>query len=362
MRYNFVKPTVLLVIGLLVAVNWQVLASAADIHASEDATSTLLAITASVTQGNGYGPIISTPPYAYEPSAVRLGSNNLYVWTCGQFAGQSDVIYLTIFNTDHPTSWQNAVWGPAAVLLPSYAPDAGGACSPSVVYSGSLFRMYYECATRSSPNSHPRICYAVSSDGMNWTKVGVIPVPAAGGNYDAGIYGIGHPSALMYWANTSQTLLYYYDDTSGTQKVEGVILDSNGTGILGGFSTNMAYPAAVKYYPPPNNGMSQAYFVATSNSVCVANACPQSHGEFGIFTSPDGMNFTSTIKMVAPGGSTNVTPPDPPNGSIVTDPGQLIADSDGWIRSYWYEQQVLIGTWSPGTNAYVYVTQFKLHP
>jgi hypothetical protein len=105
-----------------------------------------------VYQGNGYGPILDSPLFDYYPAAVRLHAGDLRVWTCTKHKrnqndlGQ-DAIYVTVFNTDHPTAWQQITYGPAPSLLPGASIDLNGACAPSVVSlpGTTQYRMYYEC-------------------------------------------------------------------------------------------------------------------------------------------------------------------------------------------------------------------------
>ena len=298
------------------------------------------ALAASVNQGNGYGPIIyrGSGGQDYEPSAVLL-SSELRVWTCGMSQQGTDTIFLTILNLAG-----NRVWGPYQVLSnsPGYA-DSQSACSPSVLLVGSEYRMYYECGTTFF---HPSICFAKSPDGMNWMKVGVvIPSPIAPTTSWDGQYGIGHPSAVVDRDNTNLTVLYFYDNTCGPgcQVVRGWLLDNaDGVRKTAQFQTNFLFPMKVKYYLPG------ATYVATSIADSLTNS---DAGWFGIFTSTNGITFT-------PAGGLQV-----PGNTWAEDPGQLVANSDGWIRSDPSVLEVLIGAGQPQWPSTwgVYVRQFGLN-
>lgn len=324
MRSNLFKAMILAFIGLLAAVNG--------------------AVAASVSYVAGYGIIYRNSGQDYEASAMRLGPNDLRVWTCGTQSG-ADTIFLTEFNTDHPTNtYSNRTYGPGQVLY-----DGVSACSPSVLLMGSQFRMYYECATTFY---HPDICFATSPDGINWTKYGALiksPLPPTS-TWD-GRYGIGHPSAVADKDYPSYTVLYFYDSTypnqyGGTGLVRGFVLDSNGRTYLGEFTTNFPYPAKVKYYDPNFTNGHGGFYFATAIGTGFISSIP---GWFGTFSSGDGVTFS-------PAGGLLV-----PNGQLAEDPGQLIANGSGWIQSAPSDLQALIGGGQNQFTAATYVDRFILN-
>jgi len=348
MRSILFKRTILLVIGLLIAVNWAVPASGGDSQSAEDAYSTLLVLTASISSQAGYGPIIYAwgfnPPVAgqqYEASAIRFNSSDLRVWTCGAWNG-GDAIFVTMFNTDQPSGMVNAPNIKGLV----YAQDKSD-CSPSVLYNATdnKFRMYYEC----SPTLYqPNICFATSADGISWSLQKTIlwnPHPANGG------YGFGHPSAVLN-ADQSTTLLYVYDSTYYSNQCPGahgivwlLVLLPDGQTIWKQTPTNLPFAAKVKYYPAWRK------YVATS---AWTGSCTYPDGHwFGVFTSDDGITFTRAGQLLVP---------QVRNEQFGWDPGQLIADGQGWIQTPNTNLQALIGAGPDQFNAQTYMVDFGLNP
>src|ERR671915_853807 len=82
---------------------------------------------ASVSPGSGHGPVINRGGvHDYESSAIRYHSGNLRVWSCTNHEGH-DAIYMTVFNTDHPTSVNNTdyPWPPSLSSWPALLPSPG---------------------------------------------------------------------------------------------------------------------------------------------------------------------------------------------------------------------------------------------
>ena len=87
--------------------------------------------------------------------------------------------------------------------------DGGGVESPSVVYSGSNFSMFY---TGESTDYTPEIGLATSTDGVNWTKH-LAPVLETGGNGTWDSQAVYFPAVI---SNGTGYLMYYtgYNQTT----------------------------------------------------------------------------------------------------------------------------------------------------
>jgi len=131
--------------------------------------------------------------------------------------------------------------------------------------------------------------------------------------------------------------------------VRAFFLDSDGVTYRGQFTTNFLFPAKVKYYDPAFTNGHGGLYVATSAGVNLC-WCSQPAGQFGTFTAPsnNGGYFTSAGGLLVP------------SGQPWWDAGQLVADGDGWIRSYPWDLQALIGVGQNQYTAGVYVRQFGL--
>jgi hypothetical protein len=314
---------------------------------------------ASVTQGGGYGPLIDHPNVPdYEPSVVRYHERDLRVWTCTAYNNQ-DTIFLTIFGTDKPTGPQDIAYGPVPVLRPSPGYwDEAHACSPAVVREpGSHWlRMYYECSKPAALH-HADICLARSDDyGVTWHKVGMIIANPLRDSPGDSRYGIGHTSAVINRQNTNTTILYYWCQAPGCHEMRGRLLGSDGSTYLGEFPTNLPFASKVKYYDPAWTGGKGEFFVATSLAVSINPNDPPVNGKFGVFVAENGYTFRlADPPLVVPG---------PRCGQ---DPGQLVADYDGWIRWPVSNLQALIGAdytlacEKYGPSRGVYLTRFGIN-
>jgi len=80
------------------------------------------------------------------------------------------------WNKQIGTAGANSVLG----LGTTGEPDAKGAAHPHVLKEGGTYRMWYE----GFDGSLWRICYATSSDGINWNKQGIALAPGNSGSLD----------------------------------------------------------------------------------------------------------------------------------------------------------------------------------
>jgi predicted GH43/DUF377 family glycosyl hydrolase len=115
----------------------------------------------------------------------------------------------------HATSFGNVEWEKSytAVLAASSdstAWDSGGVYSPSVLYDGTTYSLWYTGFSKSQ--SSPQIGFATSTDGINWTRWALNPIvsPGTGASWDSA--GVEQPSVIQ----VGQSYLMYYDGFSDT--------------------------------------------------------------------------------------------------------------------------------------------------
>jgi hypothetical protein len=114
------------------------------------------------------------------------------MWYAGWGTGQT-AIGLATFDSGSMT-WKNSA---SPVLSPGSAPawDWAGIVSPSVVFDGTQYRMWY--AAGSDFQGGPGIGMATSPDGVTWTKSASNPVLPPGGPGDADQDGVGSACVLQ---------------------------------------------------------------------------------------------------------------------------------------------------------------------
>ncbi len=86
------------------------------------------------------------------------------------------------YEIHHATSSDGFVWEPLGVVLPQEF-DGGRsvqAYAPSVLWDGQVFRMWYS----GFDGSVTTIRYATSADGTSWQRFGVVLAPLPGGEFD----------------------------------------------------------------------------------------------------------------------------------------------------------------------------------
>lgn len=87
--------------------------------------------------------------------------------------------------------------------------------TPQVVKDGSVWRMYYGGATHDSVTDYIDVCYATSTDGVNWTKSTNNPVIAHSTPTNKWDGRLAQPTGLAQAANGSLLLYYRGKGTSG---------------------------------------------------------------------------------------------------------------------------------------------------
>jgi predicted GH43/DUF377 family glycosyl hydrolase len=256
--------------------------------------------------------------------------------------GMEFVMYIRIAinSTDEiyrGTSTDGAAWtiSPTPVLRtgPSGSWDSSVAFSPSVVWNGTGYMMYYvgSGATNSStyPANFRQIGVAFSSDGINWTKYSGNPVITHGpGGYDAR-YTRG-PSVIfdggaykMWYYGTAQpnyTIPFGASIDLATSS-DGVHWTKYpGNPVFYGFryadnSTSSDYPSVVKV-----NG---TYLMAFSGY----------SADIGYATSTDGISWSfdnqTNVLLTTSGWHTGIVS----NPSVLVDKGRVLLWYDGYDAS-----------------------------
>ena len=151
--------------------------------------------------------------YMTDPYVISL--NLTYnMWYVGRSA--SDPASSEITRIIYATSFNGITWNkwPSSVLAPTINPnswDSASVYSPSVVFDGSVFGMWYSALSQSVAG--PRIGFAKSPDGATWTRSSLNPIlsPGPPGTWDsAGVEQPGVSVVLGY--------MLYYDGFSNTTR------------------------------------------------------------------------------------------------------------------------------------------------
>jgi len=150
--------------------------------------------------------------YLSSPFVVRMNIS-YSMWYTGKSASDPDALQIT--RILYATSFDGITWykRPSAVLSPSTNPqawDSGSVYSPSVIFDGTNFGMWYSGLNGSYAS--PRIGFATSPDGATWNTSAVknpILTPGSQGSWD--MAGVEQPSVVV-----GNGFMLYYDGTSGS--------------------------------------------------------------------------------------------------------------------------------------------------
>ena len=141
------------------------------------------------------------------PYVIQVGSSFKMWYTCFNPLLSSDSIC-------YATSSDGMSWAKQSspVLQPAPGWETGNLYSPSVIYDGTVYGMWYTGCNTSSP-AICQIGYATSKDGITWTRDPSNPILSVGpsGAWDAG--DVENQCVVQY---NGGFLLYY--DGSGTGK------------------------------------------------------------------------------------------------------------------------------------------------
>jgi len=149
--------------------------------------------------------------YIASPFTIRM-ENTYNMWYTGKSKTDPDAIQITrilyawSFDGVKWYKWTHPVLGPSAE---PNAWDNGSVFSPSVLYDGTNFGMWYSGLNQTRLG--PRIGYATSPDGATWSESGKKPILNLGapGSWDSG--GVEQPSIVIGYG-----YMLYYDGFSNT--------------------------------------------------------------------------------------------------------------------------------------------------
>ncbi len=159
-----------------------------------------------------HNPILSTSgldqQYMATPYVISDGVR-FNMWYTGKNATSSTtpttILYALSFGNTQWVKWSTAV------LAPSSNPtmwDSAGVYSPSVLYDGTNYDLWYTGFSKSQPS--PQIGFATSPDGANWTRSPLNPILSPGplGSWDSA--GVEQPSVIQ----VGKAYVLYYDGFS----------------------------------------------------------------------------------------------------------------------------------------------------
>lgn len=153
------------------------------------------------------------------PSVVRVGQT-YWMWYDG-FDGATYRIFAA-------TSPDGTNWTKAGVVLdvgPMGSQDAASLAYPFVLDVNGTFHMWYTGLTSFSPPENAAIMLATSTNGLNWTKVGVVLSPGGEGSLDSynafagSVVQDGSTFGMVYAGETAYktSQLLYAVSTDGVQ-------------------------------------------------------------------------------------------------------------------------------------------------
>ncbi len=122
--------------------------------------------------------------------------------------GASDLASNPIARVLFATSYDAVTWtkltNPSLVPSPGSGWDSGNVYSPSVYYDGGSYGIWYSALNQSF--KVPTIGYAVSPDGLTWTKNSANPILSPGDRFSWDSSGVENPNVIV---SPSGYMLYY---------------------------------------------------------------------------------------------------------------------------------------------------------
>jgi len=145
--------------------------------------------------------------YIASPFVVRYSlTNAYYMWYTGRSISdpESRILYATSFDGVNWFKWPSPVLSPSS---DAKAWDSSSVFSPSVIYDGSIFGLWYSGLDQSLVN--PRIGFASSPDGATWIRSSANPILSLGlaGSWDSA--GVEQTSVVI-----GNGYMLYYDGFS----------------------------------------------------------------------------------------------------------------------------------------------------
>ena len=144
-------------------------------------------------------PTVVDSAFISNPYVIQVGSSYKMWYACSSSSGLSTTAICYAASTDG-INW---VKQSSAVLVGSLPWEVGDLYSPSVIYNGTTYEMWY---TGDNQTGSSQIGYATSNDGIAWTPSSNNPIFGAGpaGAWDAG--GVGNQCVVQFGGGF---LLYY---------------------------------------------------------------------------------------------------------------------------------------------------------
>jgi predicted GH43/DUF377 family glycosyl hydrolase len=236
----------------------------------------------------GYGPVLEPGPWgAFDMRGVRAPSTILWGGEYSMWYTGSDELQegrMGLANSSDGIIWTkdaaNPVLGPG--LFPAWDSDIGG---PDVLYDGTTYRMWFS----GSFIGDGKIGLATSSDGIGWTKHPSNPVLDNGVGWES--QSVGSPSVIydgskyhMWYTGGDATIhkIGYANSSDGvswTKYPSNPVLD---LGLPGAWDDTSVFSPSVMY----RGGEYHMWFTARDDDPSVANYA------IGYATSPDGLTWT----------------------------------------------------------------------
>jgi predicted GH43/DUF377 family glycosyl hydrolase len=149
----------------------------------------------------------------YSGNPLDLGTANIAV-PCVLYDGSMFKMWYQAEGSDgvsriyYATSPDGLFWTQYGIVLDTGEAgswDSRGASSPSVLYDGTSFRIWY-VGVGESATIYGMVGYATSSDGIHWSKYAGNPILIPGGNGGWDDYNIGRTTVLF---NGTHYLMWY---------------------------------------------------------------------------------------------------------------------------------------------------------
>jgi hypothetical protein len=166
-------------------------------------------------------------------------------------------------------------------------PYTGNTYGPEVLYEGGIYKMWYGAQ---ADNGLERIFYATSTDGINWTKLGVaVDDPAINLEQDPTVVKVGTTYHMFYTGAVNGIIdrIYHASSTNGTTwTLLGQVL---GPGTGSAWDNNLVGRPSVRY----ESGTWKMWFDGCS-STDPNVACQGSIRSVGYATSTNGSTWTKS--------------------------------------------------------------------
>lgn len=203
---------------------------------------------------------------------VALVNGMYWMW----YDGWDSVTYR-IFAATSP---DGITWTKHGVVLdvgPAGSQDSASLGYPFVLFDHGVFDMWYTGLTSFSPPDNAAIMFATSTDGLNWTKAGVVLTPGAAGSVDSynvqtsGVVRVGSTFVMIYTGidgNLTSRMLWALSSDGLTWTKSGIALSPDPPaerGIGSGDPIVLADGTWMVYYGVRNNTSDIQIYLASSS-------------------------------------------------------------------------------------------------